>query len=97
MSISSVLQEISIREDLDSAQVIASLFNSDRVVVALNEGRREFTADDILRLGRIIALYNASPRDAAAAFAPSRVRPVAPSPAPQALKAEGAAAQDDQH
>lgn len=57
MSLGELLRAVSIREDTDSAKAFAAILNADRVTVRLLEGRQNFTADDVLRLGRIVSEY----------------------------------------
>lgn len=57
MSLSDLLRAVSIREDADSAKAFASLLNADRTTIRLLEGRSHFTAEDVLRLGRIVSEY----------------------------------------
>lgn len=87
MSILTVLKEIAVREDMDSAKVVTALLNTDRFVIGMNEGRREFTPEDVMRLGRIVNEYHAAPLDGVAAFAPQR--PKAPVREPAREEAAG--------
>lgn len=57
MSLGELLRAVAIREDIDSAKAFAAILNADRTTVRLLEGRQHFTADDVLRLGRIVSEY----------------------------------------
>lgn len=57
MSLGELLRAVAIREDTDSAKAFAAILNADRTTVRLLEARHHFTADDVMRLGRIVSEY----------------------------------------
>lgn len=57
MAISDVLRAADAAEDKNAAAATAALLNTDQVVRKLQGKDTAFSADDVIRLGKIVALY----------------------------------------
>lgn len=83
MTISELLRNASEKEDAVGADVIAAIMNADTLARQNLSGRQVVTGADVMRLGKVLALY-ADMRPAgegAEAFRkPSTARPPAPGP-----------------
>lgn len=87
MTISELLRNASEKEDAVGADVIAAIMNADTLARQNLSGRQVITGADVMRLGKVLALYGdlkPSGEGAEAYRKPSAVRPAAPGPAEQA-------------
>jgi hypothetical protein len=58
MTLSELLKALPTDNDLESAQVLANILNVDRLTVQAIAGRTQYQPSDIVRLGRLLHLYD---------------------------------------
>jgi hypothetical protein len=81
MTISELLRNASEKEDAVGADVIAAIMNADTLARQNLSGRQVVTGADVMRLGKVLALYSdmRPAGEGSEAFRkPSNVRPAAP-------------------